>query len=860
MRYLIESALCMAAFYGLYHFLLRRETFFQWNRAYLLLAPLLAMLLPMLKIKVQQPASTMAEVQPIPTDILPEMLEKVVENPLTYAWQQQWQQQEEAIWSLSLWDLVLGIYVLIAMLLLGGLGWRFAKLFSLIKKCRKQRSGDVVIATGDALPLASFFSYVFWNDEAQKSDFQEFILTHEIAHARQWHSLDVLFMELMLIIQWFNPLMYAYRRSLSAVHEYIADDYVVRRTQQRHEYATLLVQQAGARAQHGHLYNTFHSLIKHRLLMLIKRPSHPLWRAKYALALPLTALLMLLFSFRLAERLPAAKPFVQALEKADAFVHTLDGITVVASMPKPPEKTPYIFYWGTMQCEILYDPATDRYFGEAVQSPEQWREGLRREPRLWNGQTLEQHLSLSVQGMMVRSDYYNTQLYAECRRNIEAYMNALTNDDVLLLQNVALPQGKKASIRILMDGEVPNWLQRNRYESTWSPLTDMFPDRKKQLTWGTEPTQEGDFITLEKLKKVLENQPVVTFENGEKASPDSCWIALFFQTKQGGFLVPNTAEYLRKKLAELNPAASEMLQKQAVLNISDQGRSEKISLQDLRNLLAPLSPEEVSMLNIRLAKGDKAIASMPYRTVLPDDPRLALNWNNLHKFVFEWGNIAENYGSCYGRSFWYRDSLIYADRRIEHDRYTLKVKDALETFRLMPRLYRDQEELKNLRFTLQLNEDKTEVINGVISPDFMRKLEKIKPYDYLYLYNIQADGHDLGHIKITHRIFSDLEKTPLKTTKLKDGELRRQLAESLQVLPNPVTDVLRLKFDMPQAAKVHIRLMDIKGQRTIQEVDYQTIEGQNIVALNAGLLMANGSYVIYMDTPFGRATAVFEKI
>jgi hypothetical protein len=476
-----------------------------------------------------------------------------------------------------------------------------------------------------------------------------------------------------------------------------------------------------------------------------------------------------------------------------------------------------------MQCEIQYDPTTDRYFGEVVQSPEQWREGLRREPRLWNGTTLEQHLSLTVRSHVVRSDYYNEQLYHESRRTIEPYMISLTSSDVLILDNISLPNGKKATIRVLMDGEVPQWLAREKHETIWGTNMLRASDSDTELTWGGQPEPNTTFYTYEQLLQTLNEQPVITMKDGTVIHPDSAFFTVFGPRRKG---IINE----RKSL--------------------DQIRTE------IKSHRAELDDSCTVTINFPQAKGWVEFAC---RMVQPDDPRLGLKWSDRQKYVFEWGNIANNFGNCYAQSFDYKGNTIHADGITVSDRYSLKVKEALETFRLKPRLYRNEAEMQNLRFTLEYMGEKAEVINGVIPTDFLKKLENIKPYDFLTLRNIKADGCDLSHATIQHRIFSDLEKAALKTAKLTDGELRRQLAESMRVLPNPVSDVLQLQFEMPDPAPVKITLVHTTGLKNLQTMNYQATSGENRVELNVANLPNAGSYTIYLDTPFGRATAIFEK-
>jgi hypothetical protein len=323
---------------------------------------------------------------------------------------------------------------------------------------------------------------------------------------------------------------------------------------------------------------------------------------------------------------------------------------------------------------------------------------------------------------------------------------------------------------------------------------------------------------------MVDKQPVISMKDGTVVKPDSAVLAVF-----GAHWKVVSTE--RKPLNQ----------------IREEIKRQRSSLDDSCTVT----------INFPQSKGWIEFAC---RIVQPDDPRLGLKWSDRQKYVFEWGNMANNFGTCYAKSFEYKGNTVHADGITVSDRYSLKVKEALETFRLKPRLYRNEAEVQNLRFTLEFNGEKAEVVNGIIPPDFLKKLENIKPYDFLTLANVKADGCDLSYSTIQHRIFSDVEKAPLKTSKLTDGELRRQLAESIRVLPNPVSDVLQLQFEMPDPAPVKITLVHTTGLKNLQTMNYQATSGENRVDVNVANLPNTGSYTIYLDTPFGRATTVFEKI
>jgi len=353
-QYLLESSFCLLLFYGFYHFWLRRETFFQLNRIYLLASALLSLLIPLFSISLSQPAPASAAV---PLD-LEYVLYPAVSN--IQEWESQvWAGLEKPapLFEITLGDVLLVGYALGALMMASLLIRRLWSLLQLIRRSRRRRMDGVTLVQTEAdFPAASFFGYIFWNAERLKE--KEPILQHELVHIRQWHSLDVLLMELIVVLKWFNPLIYLYRKSLQATHEYIADRYVVQRSGQAYQYAGLLVQQAKIQSS-GRLVNTFNSLIKNRLVMLSKSPSQRWNGLKYLGMLPLLAGLLLLFSFDLAERLPGA----EKVAEVEQMLGDLGQQTLV-NIPAAPADPSFQLQWGDQRCDCYPDELENYYHCE----------------------------------------------------------------------------------------------------------------------------------------------------------------------------------------------------------------------------------------------------------------------------------------------------------------------------------------------------------------------------------------------------------------------------------------------------------------------------------------------------------------
>jgi TonB family protein len=146
-------------------------------------------------------------------------------------------------------------------------------------------------ATGQAF---SFFRRIVISKDL---DQYQTIHRHEQVHAHEWHSADVLYFEIVGIINWFNPAVYVYKSAIKAIHEFIADEQTAMHLPSKGEYALLLVDKAfGVPA--NQLTNSFYkpSLLKRRIIMLNKSKSRKIAILKYGLSVPLFVLMLIFTS------------------------------------------------------------------------------------------------------------------------------------------------------------------------------------------------------------------------------------------------------------------------------------------------------------------------------------------------------------------------------------------------------------------------------------------------------------------------------------------------------------------------------------------------------------------------------------
>ena len=161
-------------------------------------------------------------------------------------------------------------------------------VFIIIKSPKKRMPGYTAVFTGKEHGSYSFLRYAFFPDENVSDE----IVRHETSHIEHHHSADILFVELMMIIQWFNPFIYLYKRELQSIHEYMADRDVVATGIDKQNYMMLILQQCTA-VDFSNMSNNFSFLLtKKRLKMITQNKKAKGMVVKALLTLPLFAMLL----------------------------------------------------------------------------------------------------------------------------------------------------------------------------------------------------------------------------------------------------------------------------------------------------------------------------------------------------------------------------------------------------------------------------------------------------------------------------------------------------------------------------------------------------------------------------------------
>ena len=311
--YILKCTLLLAVFDAFFLLVMRRSGWFRFNRITLLAGSTACLLLPLIPFRVNRATlySTWLEPVVVAAGDQAEPAVAATASGLSFSWQ----------------AVVLALYLLGALVALVFYLRSYGLMFRLLRRTPSERRDRYVLHLVDrVIPSFSWMRHIV----IARSDYERYpaILTHERAHVRCGHSVDLLLASLLTVLQWFNPLVWICRSELKLLHEYEADDFVLKQGIDATQYQLLLVKKAVGEKRFL-LANGFnHAQLKNRITMM-QTTTKATWKKLFLLLLlPLLAGTTLL----LAERVtPAADVIPLAEEPVVAPSEVL---------PEPPPEEP----------------------------------------------------------------------------------------------------------------------------------------------------------------------------------------------------------------------------------------------------------------------------------------------------------------------------------------------------------------------------------------------------------------------------------------------------------------------------------------------------------------------------------------
>ena len=274
--FIIKSTISLVVLLLGYHLLLEKEKMHQFNRFYLLFSLGFSLLIPHITIKV---------VKEITTPIIENSAINFNQESSVFV-------EETNYFPIILWS----IYGLITLLL----SIRFVRnILKIITKINSNTRIDyenatLVLLKEKALPH-TFLNYIFMSEmDYTNQKIEAELFSHELTHVNQKHTWDVLLIEFLKTIFWFNPIFIFYKKAIQLNHEFLADEKVVNYYNNIPFYQNLLLSKANENQPFYLASNLNYLLTKKRLIMMTKTTSKKRALLKKATLIPL--MMSLVFS------------------------------------------------------------------------------------------------------------------------------------------------------------------------------------------------------------------------------------------------------------------------------------------------------------------------------------------------------------------------------------------------------------------------------------------------------------------------------------------------------------------------------------------------------------------------------------
>ncbi len=326
--YIIKVSICMLLAFLPYQLFMRRSSFFIANRFWLLSTLVLSFIIPLIKISVTHVTVS------IPSEILNGWMD---EGTLVFT---NTPVQSKGIFLNFDWMLLLPyLYFLVSFFLLFRFSISLFRFYRTYRRSEIIRQNKMIILVSEIQRLPfSFFRFVFLSRSDFENENSHLILIHEQAHLRSLHSLDLLFLEILQLIFWINPLIIIYRRALRLQHEYQVDKIVLQKTNDYSGYLYSLAKVVSNGLYAGISNGFYCSTLKKRIHMIGYKTSRKIAAIRYVIIFPLAFLMLIAFTR------PETKKFFTIL--VPLHIIQTEPADVPSIVPIDESKAKYSAGWG----------------------------------------------------------------------------------------------------------------------------------------------------------------------------------------------------------------------------------------------------------------------------------------------------------------------------------------------------------------------------------------------------------------------------------------------------------------------------------------------------------------------------------
>ncbi len=293
-KYIIISTVSLSVFYLAYLFVFRNETNFRHLRFFLLASIVVSLLMPLNNFRV---TVNFFRSQNVLQPVMPPQsinAQQIFQSPSDNNHINNDNKTVSTLHEINWFKIFETIYFLVSILLISRILFQIVLMTIQYLKSEKEKIEKYTIIYNDRFKNTfSFFNWIFVNKEHSLNEDMDQIISHEKIHASQYHSFDLVLVELLAAVMWFNPLIWMMRNSIQLVHEYLADEGALSTGIDRLRYQALLINQV-AEERLISLSSSFNkSLIKKRMIMMTKSKFNHKTKLKILTLVPLAAVLFL---------------------------------------------------------------------------------------------------------------------------------------------------------------------------------------------------------------------------------------------------------------------------------------------------------------------------------------------------------------------------------------------------------------------------------------------------------------------------------------------------------------------------------------------------------------------------------------
>ena len=388
LAYAIKSAIFLSIMYIPYMLMLRKESFFHFNRVLLISIMLLSLVLPLCDFH-----TLSIENNPIQHGMIvfgtPAAIVGNADNVAT---------TEETNWFVvAFYIYIIGVAATFIWKML-----QLTSLYATICNCvlwKDEQDGITVYCHAQDIAPFSWLKTIVISEDDYNNNATE-ILRHELGHIQHHHSFDIILANIIQTIQWWNPLAWIIASSLRDVHEYEADHVVLTSGVNIRQYQTLLIRKAVANTNYTFANSFNHSLLKKRITMMVKAKSNPWMRTKALFLIPMAAIALCAFAtpelhkqvnkivekaqkaeqksinlFTRNENLPPMKPAEDKELKKVFDLYESERLKEIKA-PKPSGPEEYIYGPGCDNADVFPEfpggrEAYDKFLKENIKYPEE---------------------------------------------------------------------------------------------------------------------------------------------------------------------------------------------------------------------------------------------------------------------------------------------------------------------------------------------------------------------------------------------------------------------------------------------------------------------------------------------------------